>query len=151
MISSSLKMFSFLSKRLLLWILLHEKCLNTEFFWSVFSCIWTGNRDLRSKSPYSVWMKEKTDQKTLRISTLFTQWEFFIELFLLLNSPYKKTHSTLKFTPAVSFEILFLNDKNSLSMISLFETNQLTRIHVWRNKLWKQPLTTFLDKGAPKQ
>ena len=67
---------------------------NPHFFWSVFSCFWTDYRDLRSKSPYSVWIKEKTDQKTLRISTPFTQWEFYIELFPLLNCPWKKTGNT---------------------------------------------------------
>ena len=33
------------------------------------------------------------------------------------------THSTLKFAPAVNFEIIFFNDKNSVSMISLTETS----------------------------
>ena len=46
---------------------------NTEFFWPVFSRIWTDHRDLRSKSPYSVRIRENTDQKKLRIWTLFTQ------------------------------------------------------------------------------
>ena len=43
-----------------------------RFFRSVFSCIWTKYGDLRSKSPYSVWLQENTDQKKLRIWTLFT-------------------------------------------------------------------------------
>ena len=44
-------------------------------FWSVFSCIRTKYEDLRSKSPYSVQIQENTDQKKLRIWTLFTQCE----------------------------------------------------------------------------
>ena len=36
------------------------------FFWSIFSCIRT------EYSPYSVRIRENTDQKKLRISTLFT-------------------------------------------------------------------------------
>ena len=44
-----------------------------SFFWSVFSVIRTGYRDLRSKSPYSVQIRENTDQKKLRIWALFTQ------------------------------------------------------------------------------
>ena len=44
-----------------------------SFFWSVFSCIWTEYGDLRSKYPYSVRMQENTDQKKLRIWTIFTQ------------------------------------------------------------------------------
>ena len=44
-----------------------------RFFWSVFPCIRTEYGDLRSKSPYSVRIQENTDQKKLRIWTLFTQ------------------------------------------------------------------------------
>ena len=44
-----------------------------SFFWSVFSCIRTKYGDLRSKSPYSVRIQENTDQKKLRIWTLFTK------------------------------------------------------------------------------
>ena len=47
-------------------------------FWSVFSCTRTEYRDLRSKSPYSVRIQENTDQKILRIWTLFTQWRYLI-------------------------------------------------------------------------
>ena len=46
-----------------------------SFFWSVFSCIQTEYGDLRNKSPYSVQIQEKTDQKKLHIWTLFTQWQ----------------------------------------------------------------------------
>ena len=52
---------------------LREKCPNTEFFWSVFFRIWTEYGDLRSESPYSVRIWGNTDQKKLRIWTLFTQ------------------------------------------------------------------------------
>ena len=41
-----------------------------SFFWSVFSCLRTEYRDLRSKSPYSVRIQENTDQRKLRILTL---------------------------------------------------------------------------------
>ena len=44
-----------------------------SFFWSVFSCIRTEYGDLRCKSPYSVQIQKNTDQKKLRIWTLFTQ------------------------------------------------------------------------------
>ena len=44
-------------------------------FWSVFSCTRTKYGDLRSKSPY---IQENTDQKILRIWTLFTQWRYLI-------------------------------------------------------------------------
>ena len=55
------------------------KCPNTEFFWSVFSCIRTEYGDLRSKSksPYLVRIQENTYQKKLRIWTLFTLVEIY--------------------------------------------------------------------------
>ena len=49
-----------------------------SFFWSVFSCIRTGYGGLRSKSPYPVRIQENTDQKKLRIWTLFTQCSLFL-------------------------------------------------------------------------
>ena len=50
------------------------KIKHTEFFWSVFSCIWTEYADLLRKSPYSVPILENTEQNKLRIWTVFTQW-----------------------------------------------------------------------------
>ena len=50
-------------------------------FWSVFSYIHTEYVDLLSKSPYSVQMQENTDQKQLRIWTLFTQCCFKLLLY----------------------------------------------------------------------
>ena len=44
------------------------------FFWSVFSRIRTEYGEIRSISPYSVPMRQNTDQKKLCIWTLFTQW-----------------------------------------------------------------------------
>ena len=44
-----------------------------SFFWSLFSCIQTEYGDLRGKFKYSVRKQEKTDQKKLRIWTLFTK------------------------------------------------------------------------------
>ena len=50
-------------------------CPNTSFFWSVFSRIWTEYGEILRISPYSVQMRGNTDQKELRIWTLFTQWK----------------------------------------------------------------------------
>ena len=62
---------------------LYEMCRNTEFFWFVFSRIWTEYKKIRSISPYSVRMWENTNQKKLRIRTLFTQCiSFQISIFL---------------------------------------------------------------------
>ena len=44
-----------------------------SFFSSVFSCIRAEYREIRSISPHLVRMGENTDQKKLRIWTLFTQ------------------------------------------------------------------------------
>ena len=46
---------------------LREKCPYSDVFWSVFSLIWTEYGEiLRSISPYSVRMKENTDQKNYK-------------------------------------------------------------------------------------
>ena len=50
-----------------------EKCPNTEFFWSVFSRIWTEYGDLLYISPYSVQMWENKDQKNSVFGQFFTQ------------------------------------------------------------------------------
>ena len=52
---------------------LRDKCRNTEFFWFVFSGIWTEYGEIRSISLYSVRMRKNTDHKKLRIWTLFAQ------------------------------------------------------------------------------
>ena len=48
-----------------------------SYFWSVFTCIRTEYGDLRSISAYSLRIQENTDQKQLRIWTLFTQRYLF--------------------------------------------------------------------------
>ena len=59
-----------------------------SFFWSVSSRIWTEYGEIRRISPYSVRMRENTDQEKLRIWTLSTQWVAsqikFLMLFLML-------------------------------------------------------------------
>ena len=40
-----------------------EKGPYSEFFWFIFSRIWTSYREIRSISPYSVRMRENTNQK----------------------------------------------------------------------------------------
>ena len=51
-----------------------------SFFWSLFSCTRIEYGDLLRKSPYSVRIQENTDQKKLRIGTLFTQCRSLIRL-----------------------------------------------------------------------
>ena len=52
-----------LCSRTKLRLTLREKCLYSEFFWSVFSRIWTEYGEMQSISPYSVQMWKNTDQK----------------------------------------------------------------------------------------
>ena len=47
---------------IILIIALHEKCPNSEIFWSAFFCIRTGYREIRNISPSSVQMLENADQ-----------------------------------------------------------------------------------------
>ena len=47
-----------------------------SFFWSTISCFWTEYGHLLRKYPYSVRIRENTDQGKLRIWTLFTQGYF---------------------------------------------------------------------------
>ena len=54
--------FSFIKKRTSIKSL-REMCPNTEFFWSVFSRIWTKCGNLLRVSPYSVQIRENMDQK----------------------------------------------------------------------------------------
>ena len=44
-----------------------------SYFWSAFSYIWTEYKEIRNIFPYSVRMRENTDEKLLCIWTLFTQ------------------------------------------------------------------------------
>ena len=43
-------------------VTLCKKCSYSELFWSVFSCIWTEYGEILPISPYSVRMRENTDQ-----------------------------------------------------------------------------------------
>ena len=51
------------------------------FFWKHF----VKSVQIRSISPYSVRTRENTDQKKLRIWTLFTQWNFYLLIYLILT------------------------------------------------------------------
>ena len=70
--------------RAVLWLLCfvspREKCQYSEFVLSTFSCISTEYFEIVPISPYSVKMQENTDQKKLRIPTLFTQCVFWLVL-----------------------------------------------------------------------
>ena len=79
-----------------------------SFFWSVFSCIWTGYGDLRCKSPYSVRIQENKDQKKIRIRTLFTQCKLKCIWHKYTN--YKKlkvTSSSGIFKPYIIIVVIF--------------------------------------------
>ena len=75
-----------LIRDILCYLTLREKFPNTDFFWSVFSCIRTKYGKIRGISPYSFLMRENTDQRKFRISTQnicfryvrISQWVFRI-------------------------------------------------------------------------
>ena len=48
---------------------MHEKGPYSKFFSSAFSCIRTNYGDIRSIFPYSVWMRENTDQNDSNTDT----------------------------------------------------------------------------------
>ena len=52
-----------------------EKCPKTEFFLVRVFPIWAEYGDLRSKSLYSVRIRENRTIKNFRIWTIFTQWK----------------------------------------------------------------------------
>ena len=55
---------------------LRGKCPNTKVFWSVFSRIRTEYGEIIRILPYSVQMRENTDQEQLRIWTLHAMRPF---------------------------------------------------------------------------
>ena len=97
-----------------------------SIFWSVFSDIWIEYWDLRSKSPHSVRMQENTDQKKLRIWTLFTHCH-----------QYRHTCSFAYFVECVLFFLddnldeeweLFWKSKNSASRCCLAFTGYFVNL-----------------------
>ena len=75
-------------------IALNKKCLHSAFFWPAFSCIWTEHGDLWNKSPYSVRIREDTDQKSQSKDTFDTA---LVSSFIFLISMYtRKTTISLK-------------------------------------------------------
>ena len=92
-LSGGMNLSSLLSEVLL------EKCPNTDFFWSVFSCIRTEYGDLRSKFPHSARMQKIMDQKILRIRTLFAHLDagvmYIFEMFVDNCEFFKITVMTL--------------------------------------------------------
>ena len=77
------------------------------FLWFVFFRIRTEYGDLRSKSLYSVQIRENTDQKKLRIWTLFTQC-YILNMYKLI----------CKLTDSVSAALYKIKEK-SLKLVSL--------------------------------
>ena len=59
---------------------LHEKCPNTEFFWSVFSRIRTEYGEILRISWYSVWMRENTDQINSAFGQFSRSWNLLKDI-----------------------------------------------------------------------
>ena len=69
----------------LLEVPLHEKCLYSELFCSVFSCIGTECGEILLISQYSVWMREDTDQKNSKYRHFYTVCDLQRRLHQILN------------------------------------------------------------------
>ena len=124
-----------------------------SFFWSVFSCIRTEYGELLHKSTYSFQIQENTDQRKLRIRTLFTQcmrqllamtkillgWQNRLKLFLKLN-PYSLILlevSRKELSPQVSQKSLKTCKSNCKILLKLQKLNIINKfqksyvIHLW--------------------
>ena len=105
-----------------------------EFFWSVFSCIRKEYGDLLHKSPYSVQIQENTDQKKLRIWTLFTQWGTFFTYSTNSTHHISETKGSLpKYDFHNCFDVCLLQIIG-LTLKSVFEKINGLKL-VWENYL----------------
>ena len=87
------------------YLTLCEKCPYSEFFWYVFSSIWTKYREILCIFPYSVLMRENTDQK---------------------NSEYGHFSRSVKCTKKVKGVIMY----NLRNTIFYMKTNVLQDLHI---------------------
>ena len=55
--------------------IMRQNCPYSELFWSVFSRIWTESGEIWCISPYSVKMRENTEQNNSEYGQIFTQWK----------------------------------------------------------------------------
>ena len=122
-----------------------------SFVWSVFSYIQTEYGELLRKSPYSVQIQENTDQKKLRIWTLFTQW---LSLGILLLFCWNKgtSRDILRIENSqnvISEEVKFLlscktKAINLRKVFALLYKHFLKIIRTYKTQMW-QPTTMSLS------
>ena len=91
-----------------------------SFFWSVFSRNRTEYGEILCISPYSVWMRQNTDQKKIRIWTLFSQWGLHTwGILCLMRLPlyflWTQYFVYQPFLPSVVRRVYFLNSRHCLS------------------------------------
>ena len=92
-----------------------------SFFWSVFCRIWTEYGDLLCKSPYSVQIWENTDQKKLRIWTIFMRCMEYI-----IRRPFYKS-------PVLNFKQIKLYVGTSERVFKNLGWNKLSKnLEKWR-------------------
>ena len=104
---------------------------NTEFFWYVFSRIRTGYKNLRSESPYSVRMEEKTDQK----NSVFGHFLHSIALSHLCESFYLAWY--MRPIPQENLGLVqkkMLNDKKFWKEYAFLQWKMINNIIHYRNK-----------------
>ena len=99
------------------------KVSNTEFFLVRIFPHSDWIQEIRSISPYSVRMRENTNQKKLRIWTHFTQWETYRELC-----------QTSKMEPFANSHLIFHNKLQIGFWIRLWVTNKSSSPEVFLRK-----------------
>ena len=111
---------------LLMILPLRKKCPNTKFFLVRIFLYSDWIRRLRSKSPYPVRIQENTDQKKLRIWTLFTQ----CSLFLIANFA-QASASVLK-SNLLKYRIGYINGRYRLIQNEL---NKRKWLYFWERSI----------------
>ena len=111
---------------------LRKKSPYSEFFWSVFSRIWTEYSETRSISPYSVRMKENKDQKNSKYGHFSCSEGFIFQLKCCFKSILGKSPI---FLSAESF-LLVLEMKHFLKCHFSKKLSQCKKkywLHVWKD------------------
>ena len=110
---------------------LREKCLYLELFWSLFSRIWTEYAEIRSISPYSIWMRENTDQNNSEyrhFSHSACDWDDFI---CLDQDNLKMSRRLLLQTKMNNLFQMYPQDKRLLGSVSISLHDMIDKIFLW--------------------
>ena len=110
---------------------LHKKCPYLEVFWYVFSRIRTEYGDLLYKSPYSVRMRESTDQETPNAETFHAVTDSYTIPEKNWNSV--RNNRSLPFSPVSHFYIAWKRQKTKGFLTFLWGIE----VWHWTKMSWK--------------